>query len=134
MDSPNKSNIYPFAVWLITIFISPTLFWLYVFIIHGDLFQSFNDFVLMVFLSILLGLAMSAPTAIVVIITYYFLINFKIQKEIIALINLVLGVVGIFITFFILNGSIFTLELMLVYSVVWLVFSIILSPIKRQAN
>lgn len=129
-----KSNIYPFAVWFNTIFISPLLFWLYVFIIQDDLFHSFNDFVLMVFISILVGLLMSIPTASVVVLTYYLLIRFKKQIEIIKLINLALGVVGIFITSAQLNGSVFTLELIIVYSIVWIFFSVLLSPIKRQTN
>lgn len=130
----HKSNFYPYSVWLYTVFISPLLFWLYTYIIQNEFFLEFNDFILMVFLSIILGLIFSIPTSIVVVITYYIMIKLNCQKEFIKLATLTIGVVGVVTTFGLINGTILTLELMIVYSCVWLVFSILLSPIKRQMN
>lgn len=126
-----RSNFYPFRVWVFTVSISPLLFWMYTYIIHNEFSLEFNDFIMMVFFSIIFGLIFSIPTSIVVVITYYIMIRLSCQLEFIKLATLTLGVVGVITTFSLINGTILTLELMLVYSIIWSIFSIILSPIKK---
>lgn len=126
-----RSNFYPYRVWVLTVSISPLLFCLYAYIIQNEFFLGFNDFILMIFMSIIFGLIFSIPTSIIEVITYYVMIKLNCKKDLIKLATLIIGVVCIITTFSLIKGTILTLELMLVYSFVWSIFSIILSPIKK---
>lgn len=126
-----KSNFYPFYVWVNTIIFSPILLILYSVIVNKDAGQGLEGFAFFILLCVTFGFFWSIPTIIVNAIFYYILIKLQLKKQLIQIVNIGIGVLGIFITFNVLNGFRMSLELILVYSIVWSIFSIILSPIKK---
>jgi len=128
----HKSNFYPFSVWVSTILISPILLIFYSIIFYRAVPYEISGDILLFLFAVFFGFLWSIPTVIITVSIYYLLIWYKKEKYIIQLVNLLLGLIGIAITFILHEGFSKSLEFIFIYSLVWLVFSILLSPIEKS--
>lgn len=97
-------------VWLITILVSPTIYWTAYAIQESDEIEEFASFFPVLFLSVFLGFIFSIPTMLLFHLVYEKLFDKDIRqlntKTILSLV-LITGILG---TFFIIGGSLFSLR------------------------
>lgn len=117
-DNIRRNNYYPFLTWILTILVSPLLWIIYHGVNDGNglrsLFETLPAF-------IILGLIFSIPTLGIFLIVYN-LLKEKIDSDIdLKSILMVIGVIGVFLTFILIGGSI-SVELAIFYSITLTIF------------
>lgn len=119
---------YLSKIWLMTIFVTPIIYWPINIYINDDSFLNLTEYLPVLFATIFGSLILSLPTFIFLNLILEKMISLKYSHSKIKLIISLVGLFGVQLTLFILDSSLFSsisgLTLLMVYSLMIVVSSI----------
>lgn len=118
---------YLFRVWTITILVAPLLLCLYLQLIENN-WSGFRDFVVVLFLMVLFTAALSAPTFLMLILLFSIFKKIFPKVILIKILTASVAIAGCLLSFYILQFNLYPIAGPVIYALVLLCSSFMLSP------
>lgn len=118
---------YLFRVWTITVLVGPLLLCLYLQLIENN-WSGFRDFVVVLFLMVLFTAALSAPTFLMLILLFSIFKKIFPKVILIKILTASVAIAGCLLSFYILQFNLYPFAGPVIYALVLLCSSFMLSP------